>query len=65
MSRVIPFSAIHPRFACPDCGRRSVDKSMTPEADLVSMNGGALWSVSERCIMCKWSRLIQHVRIGA
>lgn len=49
---------------CPKCGARAVERSSEAK-DMESLNGAALFDLSERCIMCGWLVKTRNVKIGA
>lgn len=62
---IVPLSKIKPRLRCPKCASASITRSSSIARGLVSLDSGALFSVTERCIMCGWVRTIENVRMGA
>jgi len=62
---IISLSQIKVRPTCPRCKRVTIERDSQPQHGVVSMNGASLWTFSEACTMCSWSRITENVKVGA
>ena len=64
MDEILRLSDIDPEPRCPMCGSRKLE-SISSAQDEMSTNGTALWSITQRCIVCGWFVSYEHVKLGA
>ena len=64
-SNIKALSRVRAHSRCPQCGGATLQRSSKPQNTGISMNGEALWGLTEGCTMCGWTLSIANVKIGA
>lgn len=62
MADVRRLSSVVSYRRCPKCSDRGVTRSATEDGR--DSDGFALWDLLQTCIMCGWTKLTAHVKVG-